>query len=76
VAATELGKQALDTPGKPPLAFSVAYDPAKITDRSDCAVQVRVEKDGKLLFITDTRFSVLTRGRPDSGIVVRVIPVK
>lgn len=50
--------------GQVPFPFSIPYDPAKIDQRFTYAVSARIEEGGKLLFITDTRYPVLTRGAP------------
>jgi putative lipoprotein len=50
--------------GQVPFPFSIPYDPAKIDQRFTYAVSARIEDGGKLLFITDTRYPVLTRGAP------------
>jgi putative lipoprotein len=50
--------------GQVPFPFAIAYDPAKIDQRFTYAVSARIEDGGKLLFITDTRYPVLTRGAP------------
>jgi putative lipoprotein len=73
--STTIGEQVIQAGGKqPPFAFEIAYDPAKIEERNSYAVQVRIEDGGKLLFISDTRHSVITRGAPTNvDIVVRQV---
>ncbi len=39
-------------------------DPAKIEDRFSYAVSARIEDGGKLLFVSDKRYPVITRGAP------------
>ena len=51
-------------PGRP-FAFEIAYDAAKIDARLTYAVQARIENDGRLLFINDQRYAVITRGAPN-----------
>jgi len=63
--ATMLGEQIITAGGKQvPFAFEIAYDPAKIDQRLSYAVQARIEDGGKLLFINDQRYAVITRGTP------------
>jgi putative lipoprotein len=64
--ATVLGEQIITAGGKQvPFSFEIPYDPAKIDARYTYAVQARIEDAGKLLFINDTRYSVITRGAPN-----------
>lgn len=56
-AFTSGGKQ-------PPFDVALRYDPAAMDDRHEYAVQARIELDGTLMFINDTRTSVITRGNP------------
>jgi putative lipoprotein len=44
-----------------PIPFEIAYDPARIDPRTTCAAQARIEEDGRLRFITYTRYPALTR---------------
>jgi putative lipoprotein len=73
--STTIGEQVIQAGGKqPPFAFEIRYDPAKIEERNSYAVQVRIEDAGKLLFISDTRNSVITRGAPSNvDVVVRQV---
>ena len=64
--AVVLGEQFIAAGGRqPPFAFEIPYDPAKIDARFTYAVQARIENDGKLLFINDQRYAVITRGAPN-----------
>jgi putative lipoprotein len=64
--AIVLGEQLIAAGGRqPPFGFEIAYDPAKIDPRFTYAVQARIEHEGKLLFINDQRYSVITRGAPN-----------
>lgn len=63
--ATVLGEQLITAGGKQvPFPFSFPYDPAKIDQRFSYAVSARIEDGGKLLFINDQRYAVITRGAP------------
>lgn len=66
-AAIVLGEQQIRADGKQvPFAFSIPYDPGRIDPRMSYAVQARIEDSGKLLFISDRHYPVLTGGAPDS----------
>lgn len=63
--AIVLGEQRIEAGGRqPPFAFSIPYDPARIAPGHEYAVQARIEDDGRLLFINDVRYRVLSRGAP------------
>jgi len=63
--AVVLGEQLIETRGKQvPLSFAIAYDPVGIDERMSYAVQARIEAGGRLLFISDQRYAVITRGAP------------
>lgn len=63
--ATVLGERVITAGGKQvPFAFEIPYDPAKIDQRFSYAVSARIEDGGKLLFINDQRYAVITRGAP------------
>jgi putative lipoprotein len=63
--AMVIGEQSFDIGGKgAPYQFMIAYDPAKIEANHTYAVQARIEVGGKLRFISDQRYPVITRGAP------------
>jgi putative lipoprotein len=64
--AIVLGEQILTAGGKQvPFSFEIPYDLAKIDQRFSYAVSARIEDGGKLLFINDQRYAVITRGAPN-----------
>jgi putative lipoprotein len=64
--AIVLGEQVIRPAGKQvPFAFSIAYDPVQIQPHLTYAVQARIEDGGRLLFISDRMYPVLTRDAPD-----------
>lgn len=66
VAAKLISRQTIRPEHAPPFAFVLRYDPRDIDERMTYAVQARiVDADGRLLFVTDTSYQVLTRGYPD-----------
>jgi putative lipoprotein len=63
--AVVLGEQIIQAGGKQvPFAFAISYDPARIEANRSYAVQARIEDDGKLRFISDQHYGVITRGAP------------
>ncbi len=62
--AVTIGEHIIDNPGQVPIAFMIEYDPATIDERFSYAVQARITESGKLAFINDTTYSVITRGSP------------
>lgn len=72
--AIVLATQAIETgtvPG-PPFAFSIPYTATDIDPAHVYAVMARIEVGGRLRFISDTRYAVITRGAPTRvDVVVR-----
>lgn len=63
--AVVLGEQSIQAEGRqPPFAFAITYDPSRIQPNLSYAVGARIEDGGRLLFINDQRYAVLTRGAP------------
>jgi uncharacterized lipoprotein YbaY len=63
--AVVLGEQRITVDGRQaPFPFAIAYDPAAIDPRLSYAISARIENGGKLLFITDRRYPVITRESP------------
>lgn len=74
-AAAELvAEQVISDPGQVPIKFKVLYDPDYIDSRNVYSVSARIEEsDGRLAFINDTAYDVITRGNPkrvDMGLVL------
>lgn len=47
-----------------PFGFEISYDPARIESNHTYAVHARIEVDGRLWFVSDTHYPVITRGAP------------
>ena len=62
--AVTIGEHVIENPGQVPIAFEIEYNPEDIDERFSYAVQARITEEGKLRFINDTRYSVITRGSP------------
>ena len=61
-----IARQVIPQPGPPPTAFRLDYRRADIDPRNTYSISARVETAaGKLLFINDTAYLVLTYGNPD-----------
>ena len=60
--AREIGSVRLESPGSPPFAFEIAYDPAEIDEHNSYAVRAAIRAGGELMFTTDSAYPVLTRG--------------
>ena len=60
-------------PGEPPYDFRIAYDPDDIEDDRRYSVDAEIrDRDGELLFVTDTAHDVLTYGGPSHVDIVMV----
>jgi heat shock protein HslJ len=53
------------SPGNPPIAFTIAYDPAEIQSNHTYSVRARILVDEMLLFTTDQATLVITGGHPN-----------
>jgi putative lipoprotein len=74
--AIVIGEQVITTDGnQPPFRFVLTYDPAAIKPQNTYAVSARIQdKDGRLRFISDQRYAVITRGAPTHvDIVLRAV---
>ena len=61
-----IARQTITGPGQVPIKFEVAYNRRDIHLRHSYSVGARiVESDGRLAFINDTAYEVITRGNPD-----------
>ena len=64
-ASRLIASQSIASPGQVPIKFNLAYNPDLIDQRNRYSVSARiVEADGRLAFINDTAYEVLTRGNP------------
>lgn len=62
VPAETLAIQRIVKPGQVPISFELIYDPTKIDPRMSYALQAKIFDRGRLMYINDSRVSVLTRG--------------
>lgn len=63
--AVIIAEQIIPTGGKQvPFFFEIPFDPAKIKANYTYAVKARIEEDGRLRFISDQRYAVITRNAP------------
>ena len=63
--AKVIATQVIPNVTAPPINFVLSYDPAQIIANHTYSVSARIEVDGKLRFITDTHYPVITRGAPN-----------
>ena len=64
--AETIAQTRVTSPGNPPIAFTITYDPAKILTDHRYVVRARILVDATVLFTTDTAAPVITRGSPNS----------
>jgi putative lipoprotein len=76
-AAEILSEQAIRTEGQQvPIPFVLPYDPQDIDERNTYNLAARIlDRDNKLLFISDTVVPVITHGNPTIDVEVIVVPV-
>lgn len=64
--STVIASTRLPAPGPSPIAFTIAYDPARIDEARRYVVRARIRSADRLLFTSDTVAPVLTQGHPDA----------
>ena len=73
--STTIAEQRIETAGKQvPFSFDMAYDRTKIEERNRYAVQAEIRDNGRLTFITDTSYPVITQGSPKT-VEITLVPV-
>ena len=66
-APTEtIARARIASPSNPPIAFTIAYDPAKIRPDHRYVVRARILVNDRLLFTTEAVPAVIARARPTS----------
>ncbi len=66
-ASILIAEQVIPNPGQVPIAFEVEYNRDDLNPRNTYSVSARIiESDGRLAFINDTAYEVVTRGNPDN----------
>ncbi|WP_420617713.1 YbaY family lipoprotein [Candidatus Poriferisocius sp.] len=74
VASELIAEQVITNPGQVPIEFEVHYNEDDINPRNTYSIQARItESDGRLAFINDTAYDVITRGNPTRVDMVLVI---
>ena len=73
VPANVIAEQVISNPGRSPIPFDLSYDPDAIVPSHAYAVRARIEWEGRLVYITDTRQCAITRGCP-TNLEVPVVP--
>ncbi|MDE0653439.1 MAG: YbaY family lipoprotein [bacterium] len=73
-AAELIAEKVIPNPGQVPIRFEVLYESARIDPRNIYSVSARItEADGRLAFINDTAYDVITRGNPTAVDMVLVL---
>ena len=73
-SAELIAERVISDPGQVPIKFKVDYDPDDINSRNTYSVSARIEEsDGRLAFINDTAYDVITRGNPKKVNMVLVL---
>ena len=73
-AAPLIARQTISDPGQVPIGFEVGYNRDDIDSRNVYSVTARIiESDGRLAFINDTAYEVITRGNPSKVDMVLVL---
>jgi putative lipoprotein len=75
-AAVVLGEQIIRDAKAFPIRFRISYDAAKTNPRLMYGIGVRIEKEGRLRFINDTRIAVISDGAPTRDVDAPVIQVQ
>lgn len=76
-AAKVIAKHRFETNGmQVPLEFDLAFDNRKIDAHHRYSVSARIEVDGKLRFITDTHYAVITDENNTKRVDLRLVGVK
>ena len=75
VASELIAEQVLPNPGQVPIRFEIPYASATIDPRNTYSISARIdEADGRLAFINDTAYDVITRGNPTNvGLVLVMV---
>ena len=69
-----VAEQVISDPGRVPIEFRVPYSRDTIDPRNTYSVYARIDKsDGRLAFINDTAYDVITRGNPTRVNMVLVL---
>ena len=72
--STLIAGQTIANPGQVPIEFDIAYDPEAIDSRNTYAISASIiEADGRLAFINDTAYDVITHGSPNEADMVLVM---
>lgn len=74
VAAKIISEQTIEPQHSVPIPFSLTYNPDDIDERMTYALFATIRSGGRLLFITDRSYQVLTRGNPHHIDLVLVQP--
>ncbi len=72
-----IATQSVETEGKQvPFAFELSYDSNSVKAKHTYSVRARIEVDGKLRFISDTRHAVITDEAQTHQVDIRLVGVR
>jgi putative lipoprotein len=72
--APYLGRTQIDAPGQPPIKFTIAFDPQKMTPNHRYAIRAQIASGKQILFTTDTVYEVnLAKPAPLDLLLRRVV---
>ncbi len=72
--AALIAEQVISDPGRVPIRFEVPYHRSDIDSRNTYSISARIEEaDGRLAFISDTAYDVITGGNPSTVEMVLVM---
>ena len=65
-ASILIAEQVIENPGQVPVKFKIDYNRDDLDSRNTYSISARITgPDGRLLFINDTAYDVITRGNPE-----------
>lgn len=62
--AKTIAEQVIKSPGQVPIPFSISYNPKAIDGKNTYAIRAKITVADKLMFINQTAYPVITRGKP------------
>ena len=69
-----IAEQVITNPGQVPIKFKVKYKRRDLVQRNTYSISARIEEsDGRLAFINDTAYEVITRGNPSKVDMILVM---
>ncbi len=71
-----IAERTFDAAGKQvPFPFELVFDPSKIDERNRYVVRAEINDGGRLIYVSDVAYPVLTQGNPQAAEIV-VVPIR